>query len=266
MGELNGYQKRVDVCGSSIRYLEGGKGPPVLLLPSAAGRATEYLEIIPLLEKEFHLYAVDYPGFGRSDPLLMVEKQGDLASFVAAWMDAVGLAQCRLVGFSMGGWVALSIVLSRPERISRLALIGTTAGKIPAVPIISPAGLSFQEILNAFYYRPEIKRRLSQQKLTAEEKEEVYRSSRAFARLLRHMPGIPEFYSRLREITLPTLVIGSDQDRAIPLPHQERLHSGISGSKLVVFKETGHAILVERPFELAEEIRSFLREGGRKEG
>ena len=197
----------------------------------------------------------------------MVEEQGDLALFVTAWMDVVGLKQCRMVGFSMGGWVALSVVLSKPERVSQLVLIATTAGKIPDAPIISPAGLSFAKILSIFYHQPEIKRRLSQQKLSAEEKKEIYRSSQAFSRLLRHMPVIPEFYSRLQEIRLPTLVIGSEQDRAIPLPHQERLHSGIPGSKLVVFKETGHAILVERPLELAEEIQSFLCcEGERQEG
>jgi len=261
MLELEACQKKIELCGRSIRYLEAGEGPPLLLLPSATGRATEYLALLPLLSKNFHLYALDYPGFGQSETLPAVEERGDLPAFVLTFMDALGLKRCHLAGFSMGGWVALSLALTRPERISRLILMATTAGQIPDVPITSPAGLSFEESLDVFYYRPEIKNKLRREKLSDEEKAEVYRSSRAFSRLLRHIPRIPEFYDRLQELQLPCLVIGADQDRAMPLAHQERLHIEIKGARLLVLKETGHAILAERPGEVAEALSHFLQEG-----
>ena len=119
--------------------------------------------------------------------------------------------------------------------------------------------MSHKEIIDRFYYRPEIKEKLARRKLTPSEKEELLRSSRALARLVEYRKLIPQFDSRLGEIRFPTLVIGADQDQAVPLPYQERLHAGISHSKLVIFQETGHAIPTERPAELADETRKFLQ-------
>lgn len=252
-------EKKALVKGALIRYLEGGKGPPLLLLPSAAGRATEYHPVLPLLERDFHVYSIDYPGFGRSDSLEEIKGTGDLADFVVHWMETVGLKRCHLTGFSLGGWIALSLALTHPERISKLILIATSAERLPEAPIINPSGMTHREILDTFYYRPEVKEKLARQKLTPSEKEEVLRSSRALARLVQYQKLIPRFGDRLGEIRIPALIVAADRDEAIPLPYQDRLHAGIAGSQQVIFRETGHAIIAERPEELAEMIRKFLQ-------
>ncbi|MFQ5589436.1 MAG: alpha/beta fold hydrolase, partial [Nitrospiria bacterium] len=220
-------EKRVDVRGARIRTLESGSGVPLLLLPSASGRAAEYRELIPKLENNFHLYAIDYPGFGQSDDAPEITGLTGLSEFVAAWMDAVGVRQSHVLGFSMGGWIALSLALSHPDRVTRLILVATSAGILPDVPICNPSGMNFMEILDRFYYRPEIKTKLARQKLSAEEKAEIFRSSRAFDRLVQGGEIAPALYPRLSEIRARTLVIGAEQDRAVPLPYQERLHAGI---------------------------------------
>lgn len=251
-------EKKISIAGAEVRYLEGGEGAPLLLLPSAAGRAAEYQPLIPLLENDFHLFSLDYPGFGQSDPIEQIEGTGDLADFVLHWMDGVGLPRCHVAGFSLGGWIALSLALSHPERIAKLVLIATSAERRPDIPIINPSGMSHREILEKFYYRPEVRERLARQKLSSSEKEELLRSSRALARLVARRKLIPRFGRRLHEIRLPTLIIAADRDEAIPLPYQEDLRAGIAGSEQVVFRETGHAIIAERPQELAEAIRAFL--------
>lgn len=252
-------EKKISVKGALVRYLDGGAGPPLLLLPSAAGRATEYAPVFPLLERDFHVYSIDYPGFGQSDAIEEIKGTGDLADFVVHWMEAVGLKRCHLGGFSLGGWVALSLALTHPERISKLILIATSAEKLPEIPIVSPSGMTHREILNKFYYRPDVKEKLARQKLSPSEKEEILRSSRALARLVQHQKLIPRFGDRLGEILIPSLIIAADQDEAIPRPYQDRLHAGIPGSQQIIFRETGHAIIVERPEELAEIIRKFLQ-------
>ena len=252
-------EKKVFIEGAEVRYLEGGEGPPLLLLPSSAGRANEYQPLIPSLENDFHLFSLDYPGFGKSGAVERIEGTQDLADFVLRWMDGIGLRRCHIAGFSLGGWIALSLALSHPERISKLILIATSAGKRPDIPIINPSGMSHREILEKFYYRPEVKERLARQKLNASEKEELLRSSRALARLVRHLKLIPEFGLRLQDIQIPTLIAAADRDEAIPLRYQEDLHAGIAGSKQVVFRETGHAIIAERPQELAEAVRAFIQ-------
>lgn len=257
-------EKRITVRGASVRYLEDGEGAPVLLLPSSSGRATEYQEVIPFLSERFHVYAIDYPGFGRSDPLPEIEGTEDLARFVRDWMEAVGLRQAHVVGFSMGGWVSLLLALAHPERVSRLVLIATSGGRLAGVPIVSPSGMSFKEILDRFYHQKEVRDRLARKKLTPEEREEVFRSSRALARLVERKKVIPELHHRLREIKHPTLVVGGDHDRAIPPVYQQRLQSGILSSRLVSLRETGHAVIAERPRELAAEILKFLDQNGQR--
>lgn len=257
-------ERRLTLREGSIRYLEDGEGEPILLLPSAAGRAAEYREVIPLLSKSFHVYAIDYAGFGQSDSLPSIEGTEALAKFVIDWIDAVGLSRCHLVGFSMGGWIALLLALSCPERLQTLILIATSAGRLPEVPIVSPSGMNFKEILHRFYHRQEIREKLARRKTTPEEREEILRSSRALARLVERKKVIPELHHRLNEIHLPTLIISADHDRAIPMIYQERLHWGILGSKWSVFRETGHAVPAERPMELADEIMKFVRETSQK--
>jgi len=257
-------ERRVRIHDGSIRYLEEGEGEPLLLLPSAAGRVSEYREVIPLLSKSFHVYAVDYPGFGQSDPLPSIEGTEDLAKFVIDWMDTVGLVRCHLVGFSLGGWIALQIVLSRPERFQTLILIATSGGRLPEVPILNPSGMNFKEILNRFYHRQAVREKLARRKTTPAEREEILRSSRALARLVERKKVVPEVHHRLNEIRIPALIISADHDQAIPMIYQERLHWGILGSKLSVFRETGHAVPEERPAELADEIVKFIKETGQK--
>lgn len=257
-------ERNVTIQNGSIRYFEEGEGEPLLLLPSASGRASEYREVIPILSTFFHVYAVDYPGFGRSDSIPSIEGIEDLSGFILDWLDTVGLERCHLVGSSLGGWIALLLALSHPERLRSLILVATSAGRLPGVPIVSPSGMNFKEILQRFYHRPEVREKLARQKTTPAEREEILRSSRALARLIERKKVVPELHDRLHEIRIPTLIIGADQDRAIPPVYQERLHSGILGSILSIFSETGHAVAAERPEELADEIIEFISENTKK--
>ncbi len=252
-------EKKIHVRGRTTRYIEAGSGPPLLLLPSSAGRAADFFELIPALENDFHAYSLDYPGFGQSEDMPEIRGLEDLSDFILEWMDALALRRCHLLGFSMGGWIALSLALSRPDRFSRLILVATCAGSLPEIPICNPASMNFKEILDRFYYRPEIKEKLIRQKLSPAEKIEIARSSRAFEGLVRENNILPDFRHRLAEINIPTLIVGAAQDNAIPLPYQDDLQSGIPNAVLSVFQETGHAIVAERPLELLIAISSFLQ-------
>ncbi len=254
-------ERWITVDGSKIRYLESGEGKgglPLLLLPSSAGRCMEYREIIPLLADAFHCLAIDYPGFGRSDPAKKIEGSLDLARFVRLWMSEVGLSQVHLAGFSMGGWVALYMAMLCPKNIAKLILIATSAGTISEAPILNPSGMNKREILRTFYFRPEVRERMAREAVSLEEKEEILRSSHALMKLIAHGKLVPQLSEELYKIRMPTLIIGAKEDQAIPMIYQERLSQSILGSRLVVFPETGHAIVAERPVELAREIRAFL--------
>lgn len=73
----------------------------------------------------FAVFSVDLPGHGRSDGPALTSVVA-LADWVQAFLDAVGVARCTLVGHSMGSLIALMTAARHPERIGHIALLGTS--------------------------------------------------------------------------------------------------------------------------------------------
>ncbi|MEH3047311.1 bifunctional 3-oxoadipate enol-lactonase/4-carboxymuconolactone decarboxylase PcaDC [Sphingomonas adhaesiva] len=108
--------------------LDGAVGRPVLVLLNSIGTDLSLWDrTVPLLSPAFRLLRIDTRGAGGSDA-----PEGDydlpmLAADVAAIMDDAGLAQAAVAGVSLGGMVAMQLALDHPARVSRLALICTSA-------------------------------------------------------------------------------------------------------------------------------------------
>ena len=62
-------ERRAAVGGSSLRYLVGGAGPPLVLVHGLAGAASNWVELAPLLARRHRLLIPDLPGHGGSEPL-----------------------------------------------------------------------------------------------------------------------------------------------------------------------------------------------------
>lgn len=112
--------------GRRIHAIEAGEGPPVLLLH---GSNTSSLSLLPVLDRleGVRAIAVDRPGFGLSEPAGVPRERFREAAveFVDEVLDELGLETCALAGNSMGGTWAIWYALARPERVSRLALLGS---------------------------------------------------------------------------------------------------------------------------------------------
>ena len=74
----------------------------------------------------YHIYALDLPGFGKSDKPSHVLNITELADFLADWMQAIGLKQATLLGNSLGCQVIANFALRHPEHISQIILLGPT--------------------------------------------------------------------------------------------------------------------------------------------
>ena len=125
----------IEVEGLSIRYLEEGGGPPVLLLHGASlgSSADVWTGNLPGLSAHgLRLIACDQPGFGLSDnptdPSVAYRTR-----FVLAFMDALGLRKAHLVGHSQSGRIAVSLALEHGERVSRVVVLGT-GSLLPPLP------------------------------------------------------------------------------------------------------------------------------------
>jgi len=116
-------ERRVQVHDVSTAVLEGGEGPPVLLLHGPGGHAGSWLRVIPNLVTSYRVIAPDLPGQGASQSL---DGLFD-ADQTLAWLDDVITCTCTtppaLVGHALGGAIAARFAVDRREQLSALVLV-----------------------------------------------------------------------------------------------------------------------------------------------
>lgn len=107
--------------------------PPLVLLHAIGTDMTLWDRAAPALRRRFRLLRVDLRGHGASDAPAGDYTLALLAADVAAVMDVAGIANAAVAGVSLGGMVAMQLALDRPERVTALAAICTSAAMDPAV-------------------------------------------------------------------------------------------------------------------------------------
>ena len=249
----------VKVKDVETHYLKVGKGSPLVLLPSGSGRAREYEGVLSGLSTHHTLYSFDYPGFGASGELDHITGSEDLACFLSDFADVLHISHFHLLGYSMGGWVALHFAIRFPQRVRKLILAATSGVRLKEFPIANPTKMSAREILDSFYYNPKVRQQVASRRLTDQDRQEINRSSQALARLIARKKVVPDLGDRLLDVTAPTLILSAEEDRVVPPKHQRVLHEKIWGSRLVSIPQCGHDLLREQPQRLVKEVIGFLK-------
>src|SRR5262245_51190962 len=126
--------KYITVGGGKVRYLEAGSGPPLVLVHGLAvqNSGDQWLTNMDVLTKVRHVYALDLPGWGLSDPLPEPSFEGWVAAIKGVF-DAAGIEQGDVLGQSLGGWISALFVHQYPERVRRFAWLAQ-AGMNPKPP------------------------------------------------------------------------------------------------------------------------------------
>jgi 3-oxoadipate enol-lactonase len=111
----------------SIHYLERGRGEPVLLIHGLGCTGANWAFQVSALESGYRVIIPDLPGAGHSDP---PRGEYSIEAFAASlWklLDHLGLPKANVIGFSLGGAVALEMAATRPNCVPKLALINSLA-------------------------------------------------------------------------------------------------------------------------------------------
>ena len=117
-----------------VRVLEGGEGPPLLLVHGSGMSASTWAPLVPHLGAH-HVIALDLPGFGLSDPLDYSGRslRQHAVAQLSSLLDALGLERVPIVGTSLGGMWALSLAVASPSRVSAVASLGVPAVALPGM-------------------------------------------------------------------------------------------------------------------------------------
>jgi pimeloyl-ACP methyl ester carboxylesterase len=121
---LRGFESHVaEIRGVRTRYFVGGEGLPLVLVHGLGGAAVNFTELAPLLARSRRVLIPDLPGHGRSLPLERVDGLSTYAEHVAAVADFEEMFPAPVIGYSMGGVIALRLAVERPNDVPALALV-----------------------------------------------------------------------------------------------------------------------------------------------
>jgi 3-oxoadipate enol-lactonase len=112
----------------SLHYMVRGHGEPLLLIHGLGSSGADWAFQVAALEQRFLVIVPDLPGSGHSLPPRDNEYAiGGLAAALWSLLDHLGVSQPNIIGFSLGGAVALEMATQRPARVPRLGLINSLA-------------------------------------------------------------------------------------------------------------------------------------------
>jgi 2-hydroxymuconate-semialdehyde hydrolase len=258
----------VAVGDLSFRLYESGDpaAETVLFLHGSGPGATglsNWERIIEDLGQRFHCLAPDMIGFGDSShpedaPRGMGPFNELRAEALLGLLDVLGLAKVHLVGNSMGGQLALLMVLAAPERVGKILLMGS--GGAPDLPVSpglahlrtfydAPSAESLESLLTEFVYdlepmRPVIDR-VVKERMAYVERADVQRSHAASF----DPTGPRRFFSpdELASIDHDVLVVHGRDDRIIPVAASRYFADHLPHADLFVIARCGHWTQIEHP-------------------
>lgn len=123
------------VGNTLTRVIEAGQGEPLVLLHGVGSRADRWMRNIPgLANAGFHVFALDFPGHGfAAKGKDQVASVPAYAEFIEAFITQKNLGSTVLLGTSLGGHVAATVSVRRPDLVRALILVGTV-GIVPVGP------------------------------------------------------------------------------------------------------------------------------------
>ena len=264
-------ERRLDLAGVSTAVLEGGDGPPVVLLHGQGGWSGMWMPVIADLVTTHRVVAPDLPGLGASE----VPDGPPDAARVLAWLGELIQHTCpsppALVGASLGASIAARFAIAHPDRLTRLVLIGAgSLARFRPAPGVALALIRFvarpsertqQRFLRQVAVDPARVRALLGDRWEASQAYNLDRARTpsvraANRRLLRELGTRTIPPQELARIAVPTSLIWGRHDRVMRLRIAEAA-SARYGWPLHVVEDAGHFSL-EQPQASRAALRAAL--------
>jgi pimeloyl-ACP methyl ester carboxylesterase len=275
------HQHWITVDDQVLNVIELGEGPPLVFVHGLSGSWQNWLEQLPVFAAEHRVITLDLPGFGHSPmPSEQISISG-YARLLDHLLDTLGVDAAAVVGNSMGGFVAAELAITVPQRVERLVLISAAGlstyghpGAVRSVPVfrrLERTVTAYTAWLASKSDTVARRPRLRNATLGYVAAHPSRLPAALAAEQLRGAgkPGFVDaleanlnydFRERLPEIACPTLIVWGDRDRVITVRDADLYEQLIADSRKVIFKDTGHVTMLERPAAFNALLSDFLSE------
>lgn len=262
IGSLPVHERRRTLAGIATAVLEGGDGPPLVLLHGPGAYAAHWLSIIPALESRYRVVIPDLPGHGSSE---LGDQPLDGAR-VLLWLGELIERTCAaerpaLIGELVGGAIAMRFAARYPMRVRRLVLVDTF-GLTPFLPARdfgqalhefarTPSSRTHDELWQKCAYDlPRLRGRMGALWPPFEaynlDRARTAATQVATQALMAEFAALPMAASDLAQLATPTTLIWGRHDLATPLGVAEAA-SARYGWGLHVIEQANDAPAIEQP-------------------
>ncbi|MFD6226247.1 alpha/beta fold hydrolase [Streptomyces sp. NPDC060232] len=219
-----------------------------------------------MLAARFSVVGVDYPGTGgtpRADEPLRLD---ELADQLVAAADAEGLERFAVLGYPLGGNVAVRIASRHPERVTALVLTAAFARADNRLELVGGLWRRLAErdereamasLLVPLAVNPAVLEDLTPAQVDQLVRETAASMPPGAADHVALLEGA-DLRAEIATLDVPSLVIATTEDHLVPLPLQRELADALPGARLAELP-TGHLPFAERPAEWAALVSGFLR-------
>lgn len=265
-----------------LRYREKGDGPPLLLLHGSGPGVTGWRNFrgnLDTFAEHFRTLILELPGFGVSDSFGAVHPMMSAGAAVTAFLDGLGLDKVRIIGNSMGGFVATDFALAAPERVERMVTIGGIGTNVfspqPGEGIIrlgefvdNPSREALVAWLRSMVYNPALvtEELIAERWEQATDPETLENSRLMYGRAaLERMRAAQQAsdavpgWAKLGNLSVPTLVTWGRDDRVSPVDMSLLPMRMLRNGEVHIFPNCGHWVMIEQKQAWEDVVLAFLR-------
>lgn len=242
---------------------EVGEGTPLLFLHSGQGFVPEQ-PFVGMLAKRHRVIAPSHPGFGASSLPDWIDSVDDIAHIYLELMDRLGLHRTKIMGCSIGGWIAAELATKSPERVEKLVLVGPEGVKVGSpykLDIPDIFAMSQEQMAKTMFHDP-AKARIDFSKFSPEQLAVVARNRETLA-LLVWEPYMhnPKLKHRLHRVTAPVLFMRGASDGLVSAAYLAKYAQLVPNARIETIAAAGHSPQAEQPEAFVAKVTSFFEQG-----
>lgn len=259
--------------GFTLRYLQEGAGPPLVLMHTARSQLDYFQRLIPLLRDCYTVYAVDLPGHGWSTIRCdAVYSEPLFRAAIKAFVQALDLVGVTLVGDSIGAVLSLTVAAELPERVRRAVPVNLFdyPGGVQRANAIARAVVGAYQLPGIGYLFSNMENRsilrailgggfVDRTRLPGQLLHEFRRVGRrpGYPQMARSlflaMPSFIAARSQYPGARLPVTMVYGAADWSSP-PERAGNHRLVPGAEMITLEDTSHFASLERPEAVARII------------
>ena len=255
-------EEQIAIPEGKLTMRTSGSGDPLLILHGELG-FPGWRKYHQELSEQYKVMAPSHPGYDESDRLDWAMKVSDLAGVYLQVIDDLNIDNIKLVGFSMGGWLAAEMAVMDPGKFSKLVLVGPMGVKPEEGEIYDLFLNLAPDFLEESFLNPKSVEEYSliRPDEPSPEQEELWEVGREQSARLAWKPymynqTLPYLLRRLKG--LQTLIISGKQDAIVPTDALRIYNESIPGSILSLIDQSGHRPEIEKTEDFLKVVKNFL--------